>query len=390
MHILFLLSTFCFPPILSGGGIAVRPVFILLILLLLPAVYNSLVQPFLRVFILIPFWALVSSFYGYFNLNVPVVSGDFFEVVRLLFPCVIVFVGWKFSSVVNFERWVGLFLVCIAIVGWLQYLNIDHGFLARVYAADSQIDAVLGAGMDYKRVVFTLANPNDAGMFFCFLSIYFCSLYVAEKKLEYFFFLLVSISSLVLTQSKTSLLCVLVGILFLLLLNKKLLVLISLMVFIVLSFFTLGDKLVYVWNFWSAVNDNGFADVHVFSARLENAIDAVSLWRRSYFFGWGVAKELHPTVVDVEYALILRRYGFIGLFLFFLSFVSVFLQAFNSPRENNKIWGYSCFFMSGCFVIPIFMISNNFMNSYYNYFFFLFVYGYFVKIKNVDVFVKGN
>lgn len=377
---LFLILTFCFP-FLGGEGFAVKPVIPLLILLLPIALSSVALMPGSRVLLLFFLWSVVSSFYGYVFLNVPIAVGDFMEMIRLLLSCVVIWAGRRLSSVWAVEKQLGWIVVFIAVIGLIQYSNIDGGLLAKIYSADSQIDAVFGVGMDYKRLVFTLGNPNDAGLFFCFLSVLFCSVFLVEKKIDMLVFLGVSVICMLFTQSKTAIFSSFTGVLLLLLFNGMYYQVCLFFLMVAAVFVGFGEKMVYVWNFLQGAYDGGVTDVHVFAVRFENAVDALAIWEKSPIFGWGVAKNIHPTVVDVEYALILRRFGLVGLLLIFGFLLDVFLQVSGKSGCLRKK-AYANFLAAAVFLIPIFMLSNNFINSYYNHFLFLFLFGCYLKMMD--------
>jgi O-antigen ligase len=72
-------------------------------------------------------------------------------------------------------------------------------------------------------------------------------------------------------------------------------------------------------------------------ARFDMWGDAMDLFSRSPVFGWGPAKTSHPTVVDGEYFLLLRRYGVVGALV--ITFAMLSMPFFGNRKPVRKEYG---------------------------------------------------
>nr|WP_269091919.1 O-antigen ligase family protein [Aliarcobacter butzleri] len=95
--------------------------------------------------------------------------------------------------------------------------------------------------------------------------------------------------------------------------------------------------------------------------------DALEIFYQSKIFGWGVAKGIHDTVVDGEYFILLRRYGFIGFSLVILAMIYplyVIKQRIriNQLDSKEKVLYYTLFAYLGAGLFVMF--TNNFFTHY--------------------------
>tara|TARA_Y100000385_G_C12743061_1_gene487659 strand:- start:38 stop:583 length:546 start_codon:yes stop_codon:yes gene_type:complete len=102
--------------------------------------------------------------------------------------------------------------------------------------------------------------------------------------------------------------------------------------------------------------------------RYQQWSDAIALFNQSPIIGWGPAKDLHTSVVDNEYFLLLRRYGVIGcaLVIYFLfSFIFVFLkQKRKIDTLDSKTKSISYTTLLTLLMTAIIMVTNNFFSGY--------------------------
>lgn len=377
----FLVVAYLMPAM--GGSIALRPVFFVLVVYSFIFFAKSPFYPAVRFLFLYAVLAMLSTLHGAAFCGVETVAGDWFEIVRLFCVCAVFWWGWEACVDIDIIRIFGAVLFVIFVIGMIQYFALDSGFLLKLYAASTQLEAAQGFGLSYRRMVFTLGNPNDAGIFFCLAAIFFLSAYFVLKNNYILFLFFISVFCLGLTQSKTGLVAFVFGAFSVFILLRRWWWMVFFFILFSWVSFLFRDNLLYIWNFADALFDRGLADIYVFSARLSNSEEAFSLWMKSPFWGWGVAKSIHPTVVDVEYALVLRRYGVFGFFCLFLFFVDL-RKNLNVAADSNLIRIYSIFFASTIFPILIFMLSNNFFNSYYNHFLYIFLLGQFFRLLALD------
>ncbi len=101
------------------------------------------------------------------------------------------------------------------------------------------------------------------------------------------------------------------------------------------------------------------------NVRIENLYQAMDWFEDSIIFGYGPAKAIHPTVIDSEYALILGRYGIVGVFVFgFYIFTSIrksvnllILHNCKKPTAVSALSVYATFGL-------VLMLTNNLFSGY--------------------------
>ena len=102
--------------------------------------------------------------------------------------------------------------------------------------------------------------------------------------------------------------------------------------------------------------------------RYQQWSDAINLFKQSPIIGWGPAKDLHTSVVDNEYFLLLRRYGILGVVFvinFLFSFIFVFLKRkrqIDLLDVRTKSIAYTT--LLSLLMVFIIMITNNFFSGY--------------------------
>jgi hypothetical protein len=95
------------------------------------------------------------------------------------------------------------------------------------------------------------------------------------------------------------------------------------------------------------------------NVRFENIYLAAQRFMESPIFGIGPAKSSFDTTIDSEYALIIQRYGLIGIFIF--SAYIIYLVKL-SLRNLSSHWGV-CLFVFVLMSILV-MITNNIFSGY--------------------------
>ena len=95
------------------------------------------------------------------------------------------------------------------------------------------------------------------------------------------------------------------------------------------------------------------------SVRLDNALSALQRFRQSPITGMGVAKSEFSTIIDSEYALILQRYGLIGIVVFG-SYIFYLIKL--GVRNRSSHWGVALLSFSA--FCMIFMLTNNVFSGY--------------------------
>jgi len=375
---LSLASLYLIPP-LGGADFALRPIYGFY--LCLPFFYaKQQAVNFLAYYLLFMISVLFSIVYGWAFLRVEVVLSDVIELFKLMLPWLAFLFGYLLFDKYNkkyVEKLAYLAIIFVSIV-CLQFSKIYNGLFSRVYAADSQLPAALGVDTDYMRIVGVSGNPNDAGMLFFFLQLFFLFSYLKNKSGVVAFSWFGSVLSLILTQSKTAYAALVFSLIVSSIINGKNRIMLGGGALAVLAYLLYSNEIVYVHNFLTAVQDEGLFSANVFAIRFENASTALSLWQESKLLGWGVAKSIHPSVVDVEYFLLLRRYGMIGVLFLMVFMASMVWQSLPGLKSDDDSVNISAsFIFVGTFSILIFMLSNNFFSAYYNQYFYFMMLGVF-------------
>lgn len=382
---LTLSAAYLIPP-LGGSDFAIRPIYLFYAAVPLLHGKNQAAND-LKFYLLFILSAIVSITWGSATLGVNITLSDYLEIIRILLPVPAFLFGFLFFNEFKSRFTKELMTLCFIIfsITLMQHFRVYHGFFTLIYSADSQLPAALGLETEYMRVVGVSGNPNDAGMLFFFIQLLFMSVWFERKQLTAALGWLAAAFCLTLTQSKTAYAAFVFSLIFLPIINGKFrfsLVATSLTVILYLMF---ASDVAYVNNFVTAVEGDGLFAARVFSIRFDNALNALNIWLESVVFGWGVAKSIHPSVVDVEYFLLLRRYGAAGILLLGAFIVSTMLksaQLLKHHDENIRICAN--FICTATLSILIFMISNNFFSAYYNQFFYFMMLGIFAAARHTS------
>jgi len=270
----------------------------------------------------------MSMSYGAVVKNEPLLTRDLFEFVKLILYFLIF--SLAASQTINqtaFKRYYRLALVILmfsALVGFLQYIDFA-GINESVspYYAPTQMEGLLVHG----RITGTTGNPNEFGALMV-LAISLAmsgALFFRESKIRLLCCLALFVYglALVLTMSRTSLVASFLSMAFVLTLylkqrgfKHKWRQMATLMVFgIVVGYIILQvmpEKALFRYS--QLANIRGASS---WVARVENWQTHFAFWKDSPWFGWGPGKATMGTIVDNEWLLLLRRYGVIGLFVFF-------------------------------------------------------------------------
>jgi len=272
---------------------------------------------------------------------------DFWEIVKLLLYFIIfVLVSSQRITHNDLRRYYKLALIVFLIsacFGFLQYINFAGiNELISPYYAPTQIRGLLVHG----RITGTTPNPNEFGALMVLAASLALSgaLVYREWKLRLFcwFSLLIYGIALLLTLSRTSLVCLFIAsiiIIFLFYKEKGLkgnfkrlfpLVLLGFLIIIVLlqvlpeKALARFSELLY------------FTEAPSWQARVGKWKTHYDIWLGSPLFGWGPGKAEMSTIVDNEWLLILRRYGLFGLISFISLFGCLYNGLFRIGRDNPE------------------------------------------------------
>jgi len=258
-----------------------------------------------------------------------------------------------------------------AIVGITQHFNLFNiNQTISHYYAPTQIEGLLIQG----RITGSTANPNNfsllmsIGAFFALIGILWNKKVTTKLLLIIPFFIF--FYSIILTLSRSGLLCLIVGSLFILLVKyfreskfrnktKKILI-ISFIIFILISIFISIAPLELFSRLNLAIKPGLEGSFYYRLIKWEDAIDA---WKQSPIFGLGPEKSTSPSSVDNEWLLILRRYGVIGFLIFFMWSWKFYRGIDKIQKGNESFLSFKIFSISleaSLVAIGIYMISAGF------------------------------
>ncbi|RBP20321.1 O-antigen ligase-like membrane protein [Marinobacter pelagius] len=284
---------------------------------------------------------------------------DIIEAVKYLqfFPFLFLIPFLKDESLEAFHKAVVLSSMVALIVGFSQVLGIAN-FISYLYLGNdsSHIDSVLSG----HRITLTGSDPNIGGIIACFFSIYFFSLYSIHRRFGYLLVFLVFFYLCFLTQSRTALIAVLFGLgLYYVLFFRGMVIYKILSIFlasllVVFLVFYLDLSYIYIGIQYALEGRNNSLNV-----RFENIYFAVQKFLEYPLLGVGPAKSSFDTTIDSEYALIIQRYGLVGIFVFAAYLVYLLRLAL---RNLGSPWGVSLFIFVLMSVLV--MITNNIFSGY--------------------------
>jgi len=243
------------------------------------------------------------------------------------------------------------------IVGFIQVLGVNHAVSYLYLGADS---SHIGSVISGSRISVTGSDPNVGGVIACFFGIYYISLYAVYKRVWYLLVFLLFFYLCFSTQSRTALIAFMFGLSFYyffysrgILLFKAIFLSLAIALVVFLVFY-LDLSYIYIGIQYALEGKNSSLNV-----RFENIYLAVQRFKESPIFGIGPAKSAFTTVIDSEYALIIQRYGLIGISIFSAYIVYLLKLAL---RNLSSHWGI-CLFV---FVLMsmLVMITNNIFSGY--------------------------
>ncbi|WP_407306575.1 O-antigen ligase family protein [Desulfosporosinus sp. SB140] len=216
----------------------------------------------------------------------------------------------------------------IMVLSWSQFLNLANvNAWLTPFFAQSHLDNLVNANPP--RVLGTFDNPNVMGIFSVLtLTLFVTLFYFREnerlKAVLLFVAVGLTIKLVFMTISRTALLAtaLVLAVLSLWSLFKyrwkkdMLLKVGALFILTLLIFFTSPREFTTRINEATDLQTSTSAQGHFLRAG-----NAFELIKESPILGWGTAKTTMTTLVDDEYALITRRYGIIGLVLYFWFFL---------------------------------------------------------------------
>lgn len=357
-----LLSAFTTPSFSLGGlGIylvtIVSPVVFVLTFFLwikAPSIHHSALFPFaLGCMVLLS--SMVSWTAGYSSIN----YRDFIESIKYFqfvpYLLVLNFLGERSLKLIHYFIIYSAILVCL--IGFIQFSGLHHGVSYLYLGADSaHINSVISGS----RITLTGSDPNIGGIIACFYVIYFFSLFASNHRKKYLIAFFVFFFLCFMTQSRTALIALLFGLASYYILYYKTFFLVKL--FLAIFAFSLVFFLVFYLDLsyiYIGIKTALEGKNNSLNVRFENIFNAFTWFLESPFFGIGPAKSSTVTTIDSEYALILQRYGLIGVFLF-SSYIIYLLRL--AHRNLDSHWGVALF--SFTMMTTLVMITNNIFSGY--------------------------
>ena len=352
-------------------GIAINSITIvsLIIILLLPfLIFMQKIE--INRFVVWYTFILITMFYSinysYIVLDVETTYRDYMEWFRYLqiLPYLLI------TSLINyksFEQKTMLYLkvsvIYILFVAFFQITNIGNiGYLiGLVYSSIEHTESMLSGSY---RIVVTGSDPNVGALIVLFLILLtFLSKQVRIYKIFQIVFLFLV---LLFTQSRTVFLGMAFSLFIYMLIFSKINLFIK--IFLVSSISYIFYEILYFLNleyiligFQKALEGTNTS----LNVRFENVLLAYERFLDSIVLGWGPAKSIHETVIDSEYALIIQRYGLLGmsLFLGYLFLIMHFSYKLYRKQYINKINIPLVGFLTSSVGFVV-MLTNNFFAGY--------------------------
>ena len=308
---------------------------------------------------------ITSTFYGYLFLKVPFSIRDINELFRMIKPFLII-IAVSYCNLRTLVSYLNSFFkvgaILLILLGFLEFFNV-LSFRALFYSLYGYEFGNMGG-----RSVLTAGNPNIASALVLYFMIYFLQrmLLTGDRILSLFkiLFLLVV---LLMTSSRTALIVFVVVLLASMYFHRKHNKILSIVIitFCALLTFPLLKYFDYLTIGFVSFSDGTNTSMLI---RYQQWSDAINLFKQSPIIGWGPAKDLHTSVVDNEYFLLLRRYGILGIVFvinFLFSFIFVFLKRkrqIDLLDVRTKSIAYTT--LLSLLMVFIIMITNNFFSGY--------------------------
>ncbi|MBA7514949.1 hypothetical protein ES705_06986 [subsurface metagenome] len=264
---------------------------------------------------------------------------DFFLIIQLFLYYSIFYIAktlyTKEGNVFKIYKFLAISGVFVALFSILQYFNIleiNRKILVPLYFYNAPLAQTkafnLVQGVHWRRIVGTFGNPNYCGMFFAILLAATSSYYLfpvkGKLKLHHFFIIeIVIITLIILTGSRTAIFSFVIITVFSLFLGK-------LKIKKLRYFFIIMIGVIFILVFITPQYFVGriFSEYTSFHEHLSMFKEAFKEINKSPVLGLGPAKIQLTSTVDNEYLLYWRRYGLIGVILFLLLHVCMFIKGF--------------------------------------------------------------
>ncbi len=342
---LLLLITFLAPPIeISSSVPVIRPEQFLFLLVFPLIIYfrndgvKAPVRPLVIAFSLFIAYQLFTVFFGAFVKGITIGYKDFAEILRVTQYILSAFL---IANLTISDRdylkimyvIAGLFTVS-AVIGLCQYYSIlGLDTLTAPYYSEGRLWSV------NIRMFGTFINPNTYGTFLSIGLVFGVGLMVFSKtlfrKVLFFAFFLLLFWALILTESRTALITLFLGLITFFLaysyfiqknLFRALLPLVAFTVLFLILFLLLRSDLVTRFSALLNVMEDESWQIRLFAWYVN-----FQVFLDSWLFGYGPSLHQFTPTVDNEYLLILRRYGILG----FLIYMNLYWVAFRRSVAHS-------------------------------------------------------
>ncbi|OOF18196.1 hypothetical protein BZJ17_16435 [Salinivibrio sp. IB574] len=313
------------------------------------------------------FLAVISTVSGYALLGVPVSFSDFSELIYLSQPLLFLLCVYPVSRRFLYENTYKIFYYgsfVFVFIGFMQYFDLlGIGVLiSRMYAKGIHLEFAIDPY--FKRVTLTSPGPNDGAVLCSFFLVFNFLMYSLNKRKIHFLLLFLLAACLLFTSSRTIVVGVASSLLLGFFISKRISIFRKLFLFL-LMFIGASFLLPYVSHISQGLVSAWNGENSSLLQRFELWHDALLLFSQSPVVGWGPAKQLHSTLVDGEYFLLLRRYGVLGTSIV-LSMIA--FPFFLYCRKKKRVFVDNELFLQFSFMmVPIAastMLTNNFYSAY--------------------------
>ena len=301
-------------------------------------------RAFIKIYCAFILFAVISTFYGYFALNVPPSVRDLFEIITYL-KYLLIFLTLHTFRIEPKRITPILYFILITIMisgafGILQYFgvfNLDS--ITGPYYLQDRIHLI------NNRLTATYKNPNTYSAILVTGHLIALGLFFYEDRRKQKTLLLFSIALLAVfilfAASRTMIAAYLLVTVIMILIGASKagyskLQIISLITVLGISFLIAVSFISYRIIVRLESGLDIFSD-ESFAMRILAWYLNLQLFFQSPILGWGAAKAIHTTVVDNEFILILRRYGIIGLTIFAGIYLQPMFTAFKNLKSDSKL-----------------------------------------------------
>lgn len=263
------------------------------------------------------------------------------------------------EKVVHFVFKLSIFLFIITIQQYYNLFGLNERYVPLV--APTQYITLVG-GYSNPRPVGMIGNPNFLAFLFVISSwLVIYTILKRKIKIYYMIVLILNITGMILTLSRTALVAFLAGVIILLLVlllpkYNKVSFKNIFRIFLFTSFFI--GAIIYVFTYTNFKEDLFWRYSLIFDlendsswqARLYNWQENINLFKESPFFGMGpLSRTELNSAADNEWLLILRTYGFVGTIYFLMSFIIPFIK---SDSNSFKVLTLTLMIGAAIYMIP--------------------------------------